>query len=143
MSALGTARDLASTAHAGQHDLAGQRYIDHPMRVAQEVRSSGGEEDVEVAAWLHDVLEDTLFTADDLRTRGVSERAIELVELLTRTGKTDLDYYAAIRADEDARHIKACDIHDNLNPRRLADLPKAEATRLRAKYGGALTALFG
>ncbi len=49
------ARTLATEAHAGQIDKAGQPYIGHVARVAAAVR---GDDDAEVVAWLHDVAED-------------------------------------------------------------------------------------
>jgi ADP-ribosyl-[dinitrogen reductase] hydrolase len=56
------ARELATTAHAGQVDKVGAPYIEHPARVAGRVRAAGDGEDAEVVAWLHDVVEDTEIT---------------------------------------------------------------------------------
>lgn len=83
------ARTLATEAHAGQIDKAGQPYIGHVARVAAAVR---GDDDAEVVAWLHDVAEDCpafaarieVFPAP-LRRRCNCSTAMQL---LTRTATT-------------------------------------------------------
>ena len=70
---------LAYAAHAGQVDKAGMPYIFHPYEVALQVQT---EEEVCVAL-LHDVVEDTDWTMEDLRAAGFPETVLEAVQLLT------------------------------------------------------------
>ena len=70
---------LAYAAHAGQVDKAGMPYIFHPYEVALQVQA---EEEV-CAALLHDVVEDTDWTMEDLRAAGFPETVLEAVQLLT------------------------------------------------------------
>ena len=73
------AANLAQKAHAGQVDRAGEPYINHPLTVAESMDT----EEATCVAFLHDVLEDSDFTADDLRAIGMSEEVVAAVELLT------------------------------------------------------------
>jgi hypothetical protein len=130
------ARRIATEAHAGQLDKAGRPYIDHPRRVADRLEDL----QAQAVAWLHDVLEDTALTADDLRSRGVDDVVIHGVRLLTRTDGDD-DYLARIAADPPARAVKLADIADNTDPVRTALLDPETRARLAAKYDHARRAL--
>lgn len=88
------ARTLATEAHAGQMDKAGQPYIGHVSRVAAAVR---GDDDAEVVAWLHDVAEDC--PAFAARIEAFPAPLREAVHLLKRAAAPDADsYYARIAA---------------------------------------------
>ncbi len=130
------ARQIATKAHAGQVDKAGRPYIDHPRRVACRVV----ELQAQAVAWLHDVIEDTGLTADDLRLQGVDDDTVAAVQLLTR-GEGDDGDYARIAADPLAREVKLADIADNTDPARTALLDPATRERLAAKYTNARRAL--
>lgn len=142
------ARAVATVAHHGQVDKAGLPYVGHPGRVAEIVEarhaagliSAGQPSWVALpAAWLHDVLEDTELTGEDLMAAGISGRVVSCVTLLTRTrGQSSEDYYAAIAADSMARAVKLADIEDNMDPKRLALLPDETIVRLVRKYANAL-----
>jgi len=139
------ARTLAIAAHEGQFDKADQPYWTHPERVARRVRElypDAPDESV-AAAWLHDVVEDTCWTASGLREVGFPDEVVDAVVLLTRTDDVPNDaYYAAIRsAGSFALMVKHADITDNLDEDRLAVLDPELAGRLRAKYAKALIAL--
>lgn len=69
MTTLERAIELASKAHAGQVDKAGQSYILHPIKVMLRVAGS----EARIVAVLHDVVEDSQFTIEDLRNEGFSE----------------------------------------------------------------------
>lgn len=132
------ARRIATEAHAGQVDKLGVDYIEHPRRVA--ARLDRFEE--QAVAWLHDVLEDTDVTADDLLAAGVDPAVVDAVVLLTRTGSTEpTAYYADIAADPLARAVKLADIADNTDPDRTARLEPRERERLAEKYRRARLAL--
>lgn len=129
------AKAIAERAHAGQVDKAGAEYITHPRRVAERARSHGGSNEVVAAAWLHDVLEDTSVTADDLRRVGMPEAVIEAVESVTkRSGEPLEDYCARVRANPLALRVKRADLDDNTDPQRTAALPDKTRERLAAKY---------
>ena len=133
---------LAEFAHRNQRDKAGLAYIEHPKRVLAAVQATGARPYVQIAAVLHDVIEDTPFTAEMLLEMGFSEAAVQLIVLLTRSDDvTPEDYYARIKFNADARIIKRADINDNLQEWRLSYLTDATQKRLRAKYAAALQAL--
>lgn len=69
------ARQIATTAHAGQTDKAGRPYIDHPRRVASRLVDL----QEQAAAWLHDVIEDTGVTAVDLLKAGIDDAVVQAV----------------------------------------------------------------
>lgn len=139
---IALAEHIATTAHEGQVDKAGEPYIGHPARVAALVRALGGDDDAVVAAWLHDVLEDTSWTAAALEEAGISVRVVEAVVALTRTRAVPAqDYYANIRVRPLALVVKHADILDNLGETRLAALDQETQRRLRTKYALALSLL--
>lgn len=131
---------IATIAHRGAVDKGGAPYIEHPSAVAALFDREHEWLEISVA-WLHDVIEDTDITADDLLAAGVASAVVEAVELLTRTGKPDAEYYAAIRENPVARAVKLADLTHNTNPIRLAKLDPATRDRLTAKYAAAEEAL--
>ena len=117
------AATFAAMAHVGQTRKGlPDPYINHPLRVAHNAAQADLGEDAVVAALLHDVVEDTTLTWDDLRLAGFSERAITLARLLTKwweAGDDDNDrdkatYYARILGDRDATLLKLLDRTDNM-----------------------------
>lgn len=158
--------DLATFAHRHQYDKAGEPYINHPKRVLQNVQAQGAQAYVQMAAVLHDVTEDTPFTADMLLALGVPEAAVRIVRLVDRNesekyfnqyvetakrvgtpldgdlhGNKDDYYYYHIRRNPGALIVKKADIGDNLQPWRLEYLPVATQERLQNKYAKALELL--
>jgi (p)ppGpp synthase/HD superfamily hydrolase len=126
---------LARKAHAGQTDKAGHPYIDHPLRVMHRL---DGEHE-QMAAILHDVLEDTPTTAEDLRTVGCPEPVIAAVRALTKhPGEPLEDSMARAAANPIACAVKHADIAD---PARLALLDEATAQRLLRKYADSTSLL--
>ena len=100
------------------------------------------QEDAVVAAWLHDVVEDTDETAETLRADGISERAVEAVVALTRTDEVPADdYYATIATLPVALLVKTADVASNLAPERVAQLDEVTRKRLATKYEHALAVL--
>ncbi len=135
------AKGIAFVAHRGKHDRSGAPYIDHPGRIAE--RFDPVTEPVEAAAaWLHDVIEDTPVTAQELFEAGVLPAVIHVVQLLTRSPDVTPDeYYAAIRRDPIARRVKLADIDDNTARWRLRRLDYDTQLRLVEKYRYARQAL--
>lgn len=107
------ARRIAEEAHQGQFRRDGVTpYIQHCAEVA---RRTAGDAVAEAAAWLHDVLEDTSVTVDDLRSQNMSEEVIEIVLLLTnRHGKANDSYLDRIASHPRAKKVKIADLIANL-----------------------------
>lgn len=135
------AKGIAFVAHRGQLDRSGLPYIDHPGRIAE--RFDPVTEPVEAAAsWLHDVLEDTAVTEQELLEAGVLPEIVVVVQLLTRRPEVSPDeYYARIRRDPIALRVKLNDIDDNTAPWRLRRLDYDMQQRLAEKYRYARHAL--
>lgn len=116
MNALATAINLAIKAHKGQVDKAGRMYVLHSLSVMAKVMENEAlSDDAAVAAVLHDVVEDTTVTLADLRKTGFSDRAVELVDLLSRRiQETHAEYLVRLGVDWEARSIKLLDMKDNL-----------------------------
>ena len=147
---IDTARAIATRAHEGQTDKIGKPYIGHPAQVADLVTrlpgyaevDEGVQRDAVVAAWLHDVIEDTPVTADDLLAAGLAGRAVGAVVALTRTDEVpDDDYYDGVRANAVALLVKTADIASNLDPRRTAQLDDTKREKLARRYAHALDVL--
>jgi (p)ppGpp synthase/HD superfamily hydrolase len=134
--------EMAFRCHKGQVDKAGEPYIRHCLRVAGAVAARSDDPVLEEAAILHDVAEDCDILLDHLVEFGISDRAAELVDLLTkREGQDYAAYLARIKADPEAMLIKLCDIADNSDPVRLAKLDPGVAAKLSQKYNKAMEIL--
>jgi (p)ppGpp synthase/HD superfamily hydrolase len=126
---------IATSAHDGQVDKAGRPYIGHPLRV---MASMTGEHE-QMTAVLHDVLEDTPVTADDLLARGCPAVVVDAVVALSHLpGEPQEDYLRRVAANPLALSVKRADIGDNLSPARMDRLDAATQDRLKAKYARAL-----
>lgn len=122
---------LATAAHEGQLDKGGRPYITHPLRVMDNVEGAY----TRMAAVLHDVIEDTLVGADDLRTAGVPERVVVAVIALSKEPGEPLESsMARAAADSIALVVKRADIADNRSEARLGQLDAQTQVRLRIKY---------
>lgn len=129
---------IARVAHQGQVDKSGNPYIGHPLRVMGRV--SG--EHARMAAVLHDVVEDTVVTAEDLLAAGCPPEVVETVLALShREGEPQEDYLRRVSADPVALVVKRADIADNTSPPRMALLDQPTRDRLLAKYARALDLL--
>lgn len=121
---------IATEAHKNQVDKAGMPYIEHPKRVSTACKT----DTQKAAALLHDVLEDTPTTAQDLLAQGVEKRIVEIVQLLTRPqGVSYMNYVKTLAKDPDARAIKMADLTDNMNLERLENVTKEDLQRTK-KY---------
>ena len=132
------AKDIATTAHQGQVDKAGMPYIDHARRVAERVALVDDRPDAVAVAWLHDVVEDTATTLDELRARGFGHDVVAAVDAMTRRPDEGDEYYRRVAADDLAIVVKLADIWDNTDPDRVARLGPQDRTRLQDKYRHAL-----
>lgn len=110
------ARRFAGKAHTGQTRWNGEPYILHPQRVVQRLINNGvTSEPVLQAAYLHDVVEDTGVTLDDIRT-SFGDDVADLVSILTRfEHETYTSYIRRVAYTMWAREIKKADLLDNLS----------------------------
>lgn len=110
---IAAAKVVARLAHRGQRDKAGRDYFQHVCRVANHVVPRH-----KAAAYLHDVVEDTDVTLDDLRALGFREGVIGAVDALTRRPEEAYFEYLQ-RLIGTARHtaiaVKLADIEDHLD----------------------------
>ena len=112
MATLERAMAIAAAAHRGQCDKAGEPYLLHPIRVM--LRVSGHDE--RLVALLHDVVEDSPWTLEQLRAEGFPEAVILAVDRVTR--REGEPYQAVIEragADPLARRVKLADLEDNID----------------------------
>jgi len=136
MSTLERAIAIASQAHESQVDKAGAPYILHPLRMMLSVDTP----EARMAAVLHDVVEDTSITLDQLRGEGFPETVIEAVEALTKRPEEENDYDAFIRRvapNPLARTVKLADLRDNCDMSRIAK-PSQKDWRRIEKYKRAI-----
>jgi len=104
---------IAIDAHEGEKDLDGKPVILHPLAVGL----AGRNREEMVAGFLHDVVEDTRFTFDDLLEMGVETEVVDALRLLTHEKGTD--YYAYVQriidsANPIALAVKRNDLNHNL-----------------------------
>ena len=128
MSTLEKAIEVAARAHAGQSDKAGEPYIFHPIRVML----AQSDPRARIAAILHDVVEDSDVTLDDLRREGFSEEVVVAVDALTeREGETRLDKAKRAAKNEIALRVKLADVTDNMDMSRIPRPAERDHARLR------------
>lgn len=133
------ARAIAERAHAGQVDKAGKPYIGHPAHVAVSVEG----DKAKAVAWLHDVVEDTPMTFDDLRAAGIDDEVLAALELLAHDKTVPyMEYVAAIRENDLARTVKLADLAHNSDLSRLPEVTDADLQRVE-KYRQAMGLLRG
>ena len=136
MPTITSALALAISAHDRQMTKGGDPYWTHLVAVMQLLPADASD-DLKIAALLHDIIEDTPITSDDLRAEGYSERTIDLVETVTRPeGDDRATYIEWIQqiidtGDRDAITLKLADNRHNMMPERIAKLPEEERGILR------------
>jgi (p)ppGpp synthase/HD superfamily hydrolase len=131
------AMQFCFAAHKEQTDKSGLPYVFHPFHLAEQMP----DELTAAAALLHDVVEDTPYTLDDLRSQGFPETVIDALELLThREGVSYFDYVAAIKLNPIARQVKMADLRHNSDLTRL-DVVDSSALARVEKYKKALEIL--
>lgn len=127
--------DFAKMAHKGQVDKAGKDYILHPMFIADQMDT----EIEKTVAYLHDVVEDTKYTLDDLRDFG--SEVVDAVDHLTRRKNEDyFDYIDRVKENELARKVKLADLKHNADLTRIQNPTQKDKDRQR-KYDRAIEIL--
>ena len=127
MSTLEKAIALAATQHAGQLDKGGQPYILHPLRLMLQFSNPT----LQIIAVLHDILEDTSTTAEDLEALGFSAEIIQAIQALTKqTGESRLEAAKRTTLNPLATQVKYVDVLDNMNLSRINNPTARDFARL-------------
>jgi len=127
---VGAAFEMALAAHGRQTDRAGQLYIGHVARVTARLDNPSDQ----VVALLHDVVEDTDVSLDEIAAR-FGDGVAHSVDCLTHPENEPLeDYIARVASDDCAVRVKLADLDDNDDDARLALLPEETRMRLKEKY---------
>ena len=140
MSTLPRAIEIATEAHKGQFDKAGNEYIGHPLRVMEMGRT----EDEKIVGVLHDLVEDTDWTFEMLEAEGFAPEIIAALKCVTKLSENE-NYDAFIervRKNPLATAVKINDLTDNMDIRRLPYLSDKDVKRLK-KYLKAYKKLIG
>ena len=125
--------EIALKAYSGQKDKAGKTYILHPLRLMAKMVT---EEEMSVAL-LHDVIEDSAYTADDLLNEGIPSNVVDAVKLLSKVDGEDYDQFIdRVLTNDLASKVKKADIEDNINVLRLDSVSEKDLSRV-AKYHAA------
>ena len=131
------AMKLCFAAHKEQKDKSGLPYVFHPFHLAEQMT----DEETTVVALLHDVVEDSLYTFDDLKEMGFSEAVLSALRLLTHGDDTPyMDYVAAIKKNPIARAVKLADLRHNSDLSRMDEVTETILAR-REKYLAAIRLL--
>ena len=128
------AMKLCFQAHKDQTDKSGIPYVFHPIHLAEQMK----DEDTTVVALLHDVVEDTDYTLEDLREMGFNERVIGAIALMTHAeGVPYMDYVAKIKENPIAKAVKLADLAHNSDITRM-DVVDEKAIARVEKYAKAI-----
>ena len=121
------AMKLCYEAHQGQVDKSGIPYVFHPIHVAEQM----SDEATTIVALLHDVVEDTDYTLDDLTRMGFDDTVTDALALLThKKGVPYLEYVAKLKNNPIARAVKLADLRHNSDLSRLDEMDEKAKSRL-------------
>lgn len=130
---------LCFEAHKNQKDKSGMPYVFHPFHLAEQMTS----EETTIVALLHDVIEDTTYTIEDLKKMGFSESILLAIQLMTHDENVPyMDYVAEIKANPIARAVKLADLKHNSDMSRLDNITEYDLIRYE-KYKKAIELLEG
>ena len=128
---------LCFEAHKDQIDKSEMPYVFHPFHLAEQMT----DEDTTVVALLHDVVEDTDYTIEDLREMGFSEKVIEAISLMTHESDVEyMDYVAQIKTNPIAKTVKLADLRHNSDMSRFNSITPYDLVRAE-KYKRAIELL--
>ncbi len=128
---------LCFAAHKDQTDKSGMPYVFHPFHLAEQMP----DEDTTIVALLHDVIEDTPYTLDDLRAMGFNEQVLDALALMTHDKRIPyMDYVAKIKGNKIARTVKLADLKHNSDLSRLNNVDEKAMKRIE-KYRQAIALL--
>lgn len=127
---LEKARKIAEKAHQRQVDKGGHPYILHPLRVMEKCEAA----EEKIVALLHDVLEDSEYTLEDLRKEGFADEILKALVCLThREGEGYMEYIDRVCENPLAARVKYADLQDNMDISRIPNPAEKDYIRLE-KY---------
>lgn len=130
MNKIELAKSICLKAHEGQVDKGGNEYYHHPFTVAKMCES----EAEKIVAYLHDVVEDSRYTLEDIKELGFDQSIIEALSLMTHDTSLDYDsYIKRLSKNPIARHVKLNDLKHNSDLSRLKSISDKDIQRV-AKY---------
>lgn len=128
---------LCFEAHKNQVDKSGMPYVFHPFHLAEQMT----DERTTIVALLHDIVEDTDYTFDDLRDMGFENDIIEALMLMTHDKAVPyMEYVVKIKNNPIARTVKLADLRHNSDLSRL-DIVDEKAVKRKEKYAEAIRLL--
>lgn len=133
------AMKIAFNAHKEQVDKAGLPYVFHPLHLAEQMN----DELSACAALLHDVVEDTEITFEELKSSGISDDVIVILRLLTHDDNVPfMDYVQKIKDSDNriAKAVKLADLRHNSDLTRFSEVDTKTLDRLK-KYKAAIELL--
>ena len=121
---------LCFDAHINQTDKSGLPYVFHPFHLAEQMKT----EETTIVALLHDVVEDTDITLEDLQEKGFNKEIIDAIALMTHDDDTDyMDYVREIKKNPIAKAVKLADLKHNSDLSRM-DVIDEKVLERRKKY---------
>lgn len=128
---------LCFEAHKEQVDKSGMPYVFHPFHLAEQMET----EEATVVALLHDLVEDTDYTIEDLTAMGFGRNITDAIALMTHADDVEyMDYVRAIKENPIARAVKLADLKHNSDLSRL-DTIDEKALKRKEKYQEAIELL--
>ncbi|MDY5955668.1 MAG: HD domain-containing protein [Frisingicoccus sp.] len=128
---------IAYKAHEGQVDKTGVPYIFHPFHLAESMT----DENSTIVALLHDVIEDTDWTIDDLEKEGFNEDILTALKLMTHNpAEPYMDYISRLSTCPVARQVKLADLYHNSDQTRVEN-PDEKMLKRWEKYDRAIQLL--
>lgn len=123
---LEKAIQVASLKHEGQKDKSGNPYIFHLLHVMNNVEGL----ETKIVAVLHDILEDTDMTREELLLLGFSESIVDAIEILTKPKQqVYMDYIKNVNRNKIAKEVKLVDLKHNMDLTRLEDITEKDLKR--------------
>lgn len=128
---------LCFDAHKDQVDKSGMPYVFHPFHLAEQMKT----EDTTIVALLHDLVEDTEYTLEDLIDMGFNQSVVNAIALMTHADGIDyMDYVSTIKQNPIAKAVKLADLKHNSDLTRL-DTVDEKALKRKEKYSKAIALL--
>ena len=128
---------LCFEAHKDQIDKSGMPYVFHPFHLAEQM----ADENTTIVALLHDVIEDTEYTLDDLRKFGFAEDVLSAISLMTHADDVPyMEYVVKIKTNPIAKAVKLADLKHNSDLSRLDRITQKDEERAK-KYKQAIELL--
>lgn len=130
---------LCYEAHRDQYDKGGIPYVFHSIHVAEQL-----EDELSVCvALMHDIIEDTAYTMEDVEELGFPKEVLDALRCITRQEKQDyMDYIRVVKTNALATRVKLVDLEHNSDLTRLEEVDEKALRRIE-RYKKAKEILLG